>query len=92
MIQTIRNKAIKIFYETGNGAKLPADQRRKIQRILLMLDAISNEDELKAIGAGIHQLQGNYEGYWSVVVSANWRILFRFVPPDVFDIDFVDYH
>ena len=30
--------------------------------------------------------------YWSVRVSANWRITFRFENGAVFDVDLVDYH
>lgn len=32
------------------------------------------------------------KGMWSVTVSGNWRVVFRFEGGDVFDIDFVDYH
>ncbi|MCY3678336.1 MAG: hypothetical protein OXH66_12235 [Gemmatimonadetes bacterium] len=35
---------------------------------------------------------GQLEGYWSVVVSRNWRIVFRFWNGDVHDVDLVDYH
>jgi len=30
--------------------------------------------------------------FWAVTVRANWRIVFRFVEPDAFDVDYVDYH
>jgi len=31
-------------------------------------------------------------GFWSVAVSGNWRIVYRFDGGDVFDVDLVDYH
>ena len=32
------------------------------------------------------------KGYWSVSISGNWCIVFRFEDGDVFDVDLVDYH
>ena len=43
-------------------------------------------------GFGLHRLSGDLKGFWSVTVSHNWRIIFRFEESDVFDVDFVDYH
>jgi toxin HigB-1 len=40
----------------------------------------------------LHALKGDLKGYWSVTVSANWRIMFRFEDADVRDIDLIDYH
>ena len=35
---------------------------------------------------------GSWAGYWSLRVSANWRIVFRFEDSAVLDLDFVDSH
>ncbi len=43
-------------------------------------------------GYRLHALKGELVGYWSVRVSANWRILFRMADGDVFDVDLTDYH
>lgn len=40
----------------------------------------------------LHQLKGEWKGFFSVTVRANWRIIFRFEDGDAFDVDFVDYH
>jgi len=32
------------------------------------------------------------KGMWSITISGAWRIVFRFVDGDAFDIDLVDYH
>jgi proteic killer suppression protein len=40
----------------------------------------------------LHPLKGDLKGYWSVSVSGNCRIVFRFDDGDVFDVDLVDYH
>jgi proteic killer suppression protein len=45
-----------------------------------------------ASGYRLHPLKGDQKGYWSVSISGNWRIVFRFENGDVFDVDLVDYH
>jgi proteic killer suppression protein len=40
----------------------------------------------------LHTPQGELKGFFSVIVRANWRIIFRFEDGDAFDVDFVDYH
>ena len=43
-------------------------------------------------GLRLHPLTGDLSGYWSVSVSGNWRIIFRFQGSHVTDVDLVDYH
>jgi len=85
------NSAYYIF-EKGNGSKLPVEYLAKITLILDALDAFSSENDIKALGGGIHMLTGNYAGFWSIKVSPNYRIVFRYSNGEVFDIDYVDYH
>ncbi len=40
----------------------------------------------------LHPLKGDLKGFWSVTVSGNWRIIFRFENGNAFDIDLIDYH
>jgi proteic killer suppression protein len=43
-------------------------------------------------GLRLHPLTGNLNGFWSVSVSGNWRIIFRFEDSHVRDVDLIDYH
>ena len=40
----------------------------------------------------LHPLKGDRRSQWSVRVSGNWRIVFRFVDGEAVDVDLVDYH
>jgi proteic killer suppression protein len=60
--------------------------------ILDALDAVTSEDDIKALGGGIHRLTGNLAGFWSIKVSPNYRIVFRFAKGDVLDVGYIDYH
>ena len=92
MIQTIIHKGLRLYFEKGNDSKLPAEYLTKIALILDALDAISSEDDIKVLGGGIHRLTGEYTGFWSIKVSPNYRIVFRYSKGDIFDVDYVDYH
>jgi len=39
-----------------------------------------------------HRLTGNRRGFYSVWVSRNHRIIFRFEDGNAFDVDLIDYH
>lgn len=43
-------------------------------------------------GYRLHPLRGDMDGYWSVLVSRNYRIVFRFDGREATDVDLVDYH
>lgn len=60
--------------------------------ILAVLDAASNALDLAGAGNRLHELQGDHEGVWSVTVSGNWRITFRFTDGNAHDVDLIDYH
>jgi proteic killer suppression protein len=40
----------------------------------------------------LRHLKGHLEAFWSVSISGNWRIIFRFEDGDAFDVDLADYH
>jgi len=47
---------------------------------------------MAAPGLRFHPLKGDLKGYYSVSVSGNWRVVFRFQERDAYDVDYLDYH
>ena len=43
-------------------------------------------------GLYLHELKGASRGVWSVRVSGNWRVTFKFEGPDAVDVNYEDYH
>ena len=43
-------------------------------------------------GWKLHPLKGELAGFWSVWVSGNWRLIFRFEDGDAILVDYRDYH
>lgn len=48
--------------------------------------------DLDLPGYRLHSLRGALKGYWSISISGNWRLTFRFEDGDAYDVDLVDYH
>lgn len=64
----------------------------KVERILARLDVAAQPGDMDLLGYRLHQLRGEMAGLWSVRVSGNWRIIYRFEGSNVRDVDLVDYH
>jgi proteic killer suppression protein len=92
MIRNIRHRGLKRLFEHDDRSKLRPDLVEKIILLLGRLDAAGSIDDMDVPGLGLHRLSGDLKGFWSVTVSRNWRIVFRFDQGDAFDVDFVDYH
>jgi proteic killer suppression protein len=60
--------------------------------ILVRLDEAAVPQALNLPGYRLHPLKGDMKGLWSVVVRANWRIIFWFQDSDAFDVELIDYH
>jgi len=92
MIESINHKGLRLYYEEGLESKLPSEQLSKIKRIFDALDAVANEKDIKALGSGIHKLSGNMKDFWSIKISANFRIVFRFEAGNIHEVYYLDYH
>ncbi len=87
-----RHKGLKRLYETDVPSGVSPNHVNKIKRILARLEAANGPADMKIPGFNLHRLKGERKEYWSVRVSGNWRIIFRFNDDRACDIDLVDYH
>jgi len=92
MIRSFRHRGLKRFYERADASQIHAAYRKKIARILADLDSARMPSDMDFPGLRLHPLTGDLKGYWSVTVSGNWRIIYRFEGADVADVDLVDYY
>lgn len=91
MIKTFRSKALKLYWTTGNGSKLPVQDHGRVGRILNALDAATAPSDMDLPGFKFHQLQGKPLRY-SVWASGNYRVTFEWEQPDALKVDLEDYH
>ncbi len=71
---------------------MPQHLIRRIRRILTELAAAQSARDMELPGYRLHSLKGNRRGQWSMQVSGNWRLVFRFVDGEAVDVDLIDYH
>ena len=92
MIESFKHRGLKRLYERGDQSRIPAEFVEKLENILFALDNVLEIGALDMPGFHLHQLRGNLNGYWSITIRANWRVIFRFTNGMAHDIDMVDYH
>ena len=92
-IRTFRHKGLKRLFENDDARRIPANFVEKLRDMLAAIDAaIAVEDVGLFPGWRLHRLKGALTDYWSLTVSGNWRVIFRFEEGDAYDLDLVDYH
>ena len=92
MIKSFRHKGLRQLFEDDEGGKLPPDMLVRFRIILSALHAAEDVAGMDIPTFRLHALKGDLKGFFSVIVRANWRIVFRFEDGNAFDVDFVDYH
>jgi proteic killer suppression protein len=92
MVRNFRHKGLQRLFQYDDGSKLPPDMVARIRLILSTLHAAQAIEAMDIPTFRLHPLKGKLQGFFSVTVRANWRIIFRFEGGEAFDIDFVDYH
>jgi proteic killer suppression protein len=92
MIVSFRHKGLARLYQRAERRGVAADLLPKVERVLARLDVVTNAGQMDLPGWKLHPLKGKWKGFWSVWVSGNWRIIFRFTGTDAADVDLVDYH
>ncbi len=91
MIRNFRHKGLRRLYEKGDHRGVSPEIVSRLRVILADLDAADTPQDLGRPGYGLHPLKGDLKGFWSVKVTGNWRVIFRF-DEEPRDVDLVDYH
>ena len=92
MIRNFRHRGLKRLYELGDRRRISPELADRIEEALGLLDVAETPADMDLPGYRLHALKGDLRGSWSVAVSRNWRIVFRFEDRDVCDVDLIDYH
>ena len=92
MVIRFRHKGLQLLYEKGDRRRVPSEYVAKLERILARLDEAREPSDMELPGFRLHPLKGALAGHWSVSVSGNWRIVFRFEGVHVSDVNLIDYH
>lgn len=92
MIDSFAHKGLRDLFETGTKSGVTPHLAQKLLDILDLLDATEDLGDMGSRpGADLHPWKG-VEGVWSVSVTGNWRIIFKFRNGVASDVDLVDPH
>jgi len=92
LIKSFRSKDLKQLFETGKSAKVPANLRDRIVRILDRLDEAENLNDLAVPSYGTHPLRGTKPQRYAMSVNGPWRITFQFDKGEALLVDLEQYH
>ncbi|HJP95204.1 MAG TPA: type II toxin-antitoxin system RelE/ParE family toxin [Pyrinomonadaceae bacterium] len=92
MIKSFCHKGLKRLFETGQRQGVTPELAARLRRQLDVLNRARTTRDMNLPGYRLHQLKGNRTGTWSITVSGNWRITFKFEGEDASDVDLEDYH
>ena len=92
MIISYHHKGLELYAEKGDRSRIQQSHVAKIRLILTRLNAATSPEQMNQPGYYFHALKGDLKGYYSVRVSGNWRIIFRFEGENAADVDYLDYH
>jgi proteic killer suppression protein len=96
-IYNFRNKAtedINYGHVTKNSLKLlPKTLHQKAQIKLARISAATSLEDLRELrGNRLETLQGDRQGQYSIRINDQYRICFRWLQENAYDVEIIDYH
>ena len=92
MIRSFKHKGLEQFFKTGRKSGIQSNHAKRLQLILGRLNASVAPEDMNLPGLFLHQLTGSRADIWSVRISGNWRITFRFNDEHAEIVNYEDYH
>ena len=92
MIKSFKHKGLEKYFETGNTRGIQPNHASKLRLQLAALDTAQTIEDMDIPGYRLHSLKGARKGIWSITVSANWSLTFKFTDGNVYILDYEDYH
>jgi proteic killer suppression protein len=93
VIQSFADSETERFYTTSRSRRLPPEIRARAAMRLTQLDAATQLEDLKQPPSNrLEALKGERKGQWSIRINDQWRVCFKFVKGDAYDVAIVDYH
>ena len=92
MIKSFHCKETQALFEGKCPRRLKAIAGAAERKLQMLDEACTLEDLRSPPGNRLEALRGNLKGFWSIRINDQWRLCFRFVDSEAFDVEIVDYH
>jgi proteic killer suppression protein len=90
-----RHKGLAQLHADDSARGVQPAMADKLRKLLLALETAEGLEQMgRYPGWRLHPLKGNWKGFWSLTVTGNWRLAFRYdeATNTASDLDLIDYH
>src|ERR1700744_1846559 len=91
---SFRHKGLKRLWEDGSAKGIPSAMADKLRKLLFAIETAETLEQLRRFpGWKLHPLKGDRKGFWSLTVTGNCRLIFRYEEQTntASEIDLIDY-
>jgi len=93
MIKTFADKHSRDIYIKGKSKRIAPDLIKRAIRRLEYLDLATCLEDLKVPPSNrLHALKGDRKGQHAISINDQWRICFKFLDGDAYEVQVTDYH
>ena len=92
MIKSFAGKDTEQLFNDRSVRRFRQIERLARRKLLLLHGALRLQDLRIPPGNRLEALQGSRSGQYSIRINDQWRICFRWVDGDVYDVEISDYH
>ena len=92
MIKSFKHKDLERYFLNGDKSGIQEKHEQRLRLILNRLNLMARIEDVNFPSANLHRLKGNLKDLWSIKISGNWRITFKFENENVYIVDYIDYH
>jgi proteic killer suppression protein len=93
VIKSFADKLTAAVFAGHEVRRLAKPLQKAARRKLMMLDAVSSLDTLRATpGNRLEPLKGDRKGQHSIRINDQWRVCFRWEAGHAWGVEIVDYH
>jgi proteic killer suppression protein len=93
VIKTFADRRTRDLFLTGKAKRFPADVAARAVRKLEYVDLAVRLEDLKVPpGNRLHALKDDRKGQHAISINDQWRVCFRFVDGDAYEVEVCDYH
>ena len=93
MIKKFRCKETEKVFKRKLSRKLPRNiQRVALRKLNIIHAALVIKDLLIPPSNNLKELKGKRKGQYSIRINNQWRICFKWIDNDAYDLEIIDYH
>lgn len=93
MIKTFGDKESEKIWKGIRSKKLPIDIQDVARRKLRMINNAQDINDLRIPPANrLEKLKGELRDFYSIRINIQWRVIFKWINNDAYEIEVTDYH